>query len=312
MDAAMKNRRDAESNLVPGEFKGMEGRTAVQKTTYALCAVIMALGLAACDGMVKYETDSQPVERQITVDGKSDDWVGALSAISDAKAEEGFLNDQGVLYICLVTEDESLRHEIERGGLTVWFDPKGGDEKVLGIKYPLGTPRREHTSTEKEEGSKPSGEPAEEEKPSLEILRNGGGTPQKLAISDAKGLEIASSSGGELFVYELKIPLQPAAGYPIALGAAPGTKIGVGFEVAKNEGGHGSGSHPGGMGGYGGGMGGHGGMGGGGGMYGGGHGHMGGGMGSHGTESSGAKGLKIWTYVKLSSNKSLTPAQPIK
>jgi len=284
-------RRHPASNLASGEFKEAEGRTAVRKTTYALGTIVLALGLAACDGMVKYETDSRPAERQITVDGKSDDWVGALSAISDAKAEEGFLNDQGVLYICLITEDESLRHQIERGGLTVWFDPKGGDQKVLGIKYPLGTPRLEHKSTEKDEGGKPAGEPAEEEKPSLEILRDGGGTPQKLAISDAKGLEIASSSGGELFVYELKIPLQPTAGSPIALGAAPGTKIAVGFEVPKSEGGHGPGQGSGGMGGRGGGM--------------------GGGMGNRGMESSGAKGLKVWTYVKLSSGKSLAPAQPV-
>ena len=284
----------------------------MRKTTYALFAVVLALGLAACGGgMITYVTDSRPVEREITVDGKSDDWIGALSAISEAKAEEGFLNDQGVLYICLITEDESLRHQIARGGLTVWFDPKGGDQKVLGIKYPLGMPRRERPSAEKEEGGQPAQEPAEADTSSLEILRPGGGAPQKLAISDAKGLEIASSSGGELFVYELKIPLQSTAENPIALGAAPGTKVGVGFEVPKSEGGRGSGRPPGGMGGRGGGMGG--GMGGGGGMFGGGgRGHRGGGMGDRGMEqSAGPKGLKVWTYVKLSAGKSLAPARPV-
>jgi hypothetical protein len=34
-------------------------------------------------------------------------------------------------------------------------------------------------------------------------------------------------------------------------------------------------------------------------------------MGNRGMESSGAKGLKVWTYVKLSSGKSLAPAQPV-
>jgi hypothetical protein len=283
----------------------------VRKTTHALFAVILGLGLAACGGMITYVTDSQPVEREITVDGKSDDWVGALSAISEAKAEEGFLNDQGVLYICLITEDESLRHQIARGGLTVWFDPKGGDQKVLGIKYPLGMPRRERPAAEKEEGGQPAQEPAEADTSSLEILRPGGGAPQKLAISDAKGLGIASSSGGELFVYELKIPLQSTPENPIALGAAPGTKVGVGFEVPKSEGGRGSGRPPGGMGGRGGGLGG--GMGGGGGMFGGGgRGHRGGGMGDRGMEqSAGPKGLKVWTYVKLSAGKSLAPARPV-
>ena len=52
-------------------------------------------------------------------------------------------------------------------------------------------------------------------------------------------------------------------------------------------------------------------MGGAGGMYGGGHGHHGGQGGAPGTQpATAANGLKIWTYVKLSSNKGLSPATP--
>jgi hypothetical protein len=276
----------------------------VRNAIPAFLTGILALGLAACGGMITYVTDSRPIEREVKVDGKSDEWVGALSIISGAKAEEGFLNDQNFLYVCFITEDESLRHQITRGGLMVWFDPKGGDEKMLGIKYPLGMPRRERPRSGQEAAGLPAEETAESDASSFDVFRSGNAAPQKMAISDAKGLEIASSAGGGLFVYELKIPLQPAAGYPIALGAVPGTKVSVGFEVPQAEGRPTGGPHSGGMGGRGGGSGG------GGGMFGGGRGHRGGGMGGRDMGSEGSRGLKVWTYVKLSAGKGLAPARP--
>jgi hypothetical protein len=50
---------------------------------------LIALGMGACSATKAYITDSRPAEREITVDGKSDDWVRALSIISDGRAEEG-------------------------------------------------------------------------------------------------------------------------------------------------------------------------------------------------------------------------------
>jgi hypothetical protein len=267
---------------------------------------LLVLLFSACSATTAYITDSRPAERTITVDGKSDDWVGALSMISDGRAEEGFLNDQDVLYVCIMTEDESLRRQIANSGLTVWFDPQGGDKKVLGVKYPLGTPRRERAaSPPTEEAGPPPEKPAESEASGLEVLRPGQASPQKMGISDVKGLEIASSTEGGLFVYELKIPLRSSADRPVALGAAPGAKVGIGIEVPKSELRPGSGRPPGGMGGRGGEPGG--GRGGGmGGMFGGGRGGghgMGGGMGRRDMGLDAPKGLKVWTYVKLSGSK---------
>lgn len=269
--------------------------------SFSLSGVLVLL-FCACSATTAYITDSRPAERAITVDGKSDDWVGALSMINDGRAEEGFLNDQDVLYVCIVTEDEALRRQLANGGLTVWFDPQGGDKKVLGVKYPLGMPRRERpASPPTEEAGRPPEEPAESEASGLEVLRPGQASPQKMRISDVKGLEIASSTEGGLFVYELKIPLRSSSDRPVALGAAPGAKVGIGIEVPKSELGPGSERHPGGMGGRGGAPGG--GMGG---MFGGGRGGghgMGGGMGRRDMGPDAPKGLKVWTYVKLSGSK---------
>ncbi|MGA2531704.1 MAG: hypothetical protein ABSG19_01565 [Candidatus Aminicenantales bacterium] len=280
-----------------------------------LLAGALVLGLAGCGTARTYITDSRPPARQIMIDGRSDDWIGSLNIVADAELEEGFLNDQEFLYVSFVTEDESLRRQIARGGLTVWFDPKGGNEKVLGIKYPVGIPRVERPATKKEEaGGPPPNEPAGGVESSLELYRAGDATPQKLELDSAKGLELAASREGKLFIYELKIPLQPSSDHPIAVGALPGKTVGIGFEVPKSDSGR-QGSRPqgetGGRGGGGRGGGGFsGGMGGGGGSYGGAHGRLGGQGGGPGTQSAAANGLKIWTYVKLSSRKGLSPATP--
>ncbi len=289
----------------------------------AVVSVLIVLAGAACNATTAYITDSPPATRQITVDGRSDDWVGALSMIKDGKAEEGFLNDQDVLYVCFTTGDESLRRQISEGGLTVWVDPKGGDTKTLGIHYPLGKPRRQlpappqgETPPQGEPAQPPAaGEPSGDESSSLEILRSGGGEAQKTKISDVKDLEIAASEESGLFVYELKIPLQSSPGRPLALAAAPGAKVGIGFEVPKSERSPGGGRPPGGMGGRGGepggGMGGgmgRGGFGGGGGHMG--HGTGGRGMGRNDLDSDVLKGLKVWTYVKLSAARTLSAARP--
>ena len=276
---------------------------------------VLVLGLASCGTARTYIAESRPPGRQVTIDGRSDDWVGSLNIVADANLEEGFLNDRDFLYVSFVTEDESLRRQIVRGGLTVWFDPKGGDERVLGIKYPVGVPRKEPPATQKEDaGEPPPDEPAGGTESSLEIYRAGAAVPQKLDLDSAKGLELAASREGKLFVYELKIPLQPSPDHPIAVGALPGKTVGIGFEVPKSNSGRQGGRPPGEAAGRGGGRTGGGGfgggIGGGGGTLGGGHGRFGGQGGGPGRPFEAANGLRIWTYVKLSSQKVLSLPLP--
>lgn len=305
--------------MPPGVRSIRERKAPVKISMLFVASGLLVLGAAACSATTAYLTDSAPATREITVDGRSDDWVGVLSVVREGKAEEGFLNDQNVLYVCFATGDEFLRRQIADGGLTVWFDPKGGDAKTLGIRYPLAKLRRQRpagpqgeTPPQGEEVPPPaSGEPAGDEASVLEILRSDSGAVQKLKISDAKDLEIAASEESGLFVYELKIALQSSANRPLALAATAGAKVGIGFEVPKSERRSGSGRPGGGMGGRGGG--GMGGGTGGGGRFGGGGGMgrgMGGGMGRHDLDQENLKGLKVWTFVKLSTAKGLSAARP--
>ena len=187
-----------------------------------------------------------------------------------------------------------------RSGLIVWFDPKGGKKKALGIKFPIGMspgegpmPRGDYGDDEEEPGFK---KPGEENLNELEIIRSENEEPEKMEVAEAKGIEIKAlpSRGG--LIYELKIPLVRSDENPIAVGAEPGKTIGVGFETGKfdfNRMSRRPGRMPGtgGMPPMGGGMG-RGGMG-----------RMGGGM------PQMAEELKIWATVKLGSGESRVPAE---
>jgi len=268
-------------------------------------ALLLVLGLAGCSSARIYSTDSLPRTKEIKVDGRTDDWLGSLSIIEDGNVSVGFLNDRENLYICLMLEEDFLQGQVMRQGLTVWFDPKGGKEKSLGLRYPLGRPLGEKGEGPRgEPGPPPSEGSPEEVMSALEIIRSPKGEPQKMEISDIPGIEISVAPTRGLFVYELKIPLAQTESKLVALGVQPGQTVGIGFEIPQldrdqmsgrpSEGTPGGGGRPP--------MGGVPGAGGGGrpgGMRGGG---PGGGMMEQMPE-----GLKIWALVRLSSGRDDQP-----
>lgn len=306
--------------------------------TRIFLAGLLAVASAACSGMKTYLADSRPLDREITIDGRSDDWIGRLNVIPDAKFEVGFLNDQQNLYVTFVTEDKALREAIRKGGLTVWFDPGGKDKKVLGVKYPLGMaktregarpeaaadgeqPDRPATDENREGQGRPgAGAPPAASPRGLELITGDGksaGSRRGMQLDDLKGIELATSPEGALFVYELMIPLRAGDGRPFAVGADSGAMIGIGFEVPKSSLGPMGNRPPGGEGMMGGGGSGvpGGGMPGGGMIPG--SGMMGGGTQQGGsepqmTDPDAAGGLKMWTYVKLSAGKAPAAAPVVR
>ncbi len=272
----------------------------IRRAGMAFLLIFLAWGLIACSSFKTFMTQSRTPERQVAIDGRSDDWAGNLFIVKNEGVTLGFLNDQEYFYVCLRAEDNSRRGQIMRSGLTVWFDPKGGKKKTLGIKFPLGLPPDERPMPRgdfgEEEEEPDSKRPGEENLNELEIIRSENEEPEKMEVAEAKGIEIKAlpSRGG--LVYELKIPLVQSDENPIAVGAEPGKTIGVGFETGKfdfNSMSRRPGRMPGtgGMPPMGGGMG-RGGMG-----------RMGGGM------PQMPEDLKIWATVKLGSGESRQPAE---
>jgi hypothetical protein len=259
-----------------------------------VAACVMVLGWAACSSYTTYATHSLPAEVQINVDGKSEDWLGALAIIENGSASIGFRNDRRRLFVCLMVEDEFLIGQAMRQGLTLWFDPKGGTAKNLGIKYPLGSSQEEMSKRGRgEPGQPPPEDFSGEISSALEIIRSQKEDPQRMEVADVSGIEVIVTVSRGLLIYELKIPLAQTETELIAVGAQPGQTIGVGFEIPKPDRGQMPGPSEGGGGmppGRDGGMPPMGGQGGArGGM------RSGGGM-----EPRMSRGLRVWALVRLS------------
>lgn len=269
-----------------------------RETAVALLAWLLVLGLAGCSSYTTYMTKSLPAVQEMKIDGKTEDWLGALSIIEDGAVSVGFRNDRESLYVCLMVEEEFLQAQILRRGLTLWLDPRGGTAKALGIRYPLGMPRGERLEERGEEPGPPASEGFPEEAMSeLEIIRSEKEAPQKMEIGKVPGIEIIAVPTRGLLVYELKIPLLQTESQLIAVGAQPGQTIGIGFETPKLDRSQRPGPGSGGM------PGGGGGRPGGGGMppMGGGRGAGPGGAPAGGMMGEMPNGLKVWALVHLSS-----------
>jgi hypothetical protein len=249
------------------------------------------------NGCSTLQLESSWKDRDITLDGKGGEWLGTKYYFEDSAVSVGLINDEQHLYVSMMTENPMLRAQIMRQGLTVWLDPKGGKNKIFGIKFPLGRKvgeeegeRMDAQAMMDEMAREEMMEKLQESMTELEVLGPDEKVLEKMNIEDAKGIGVKMRNAGGTFVYELRVPLTSSKEHPFAVGVKSGDMIGVGFLSPKLQMRRPSGMRGGvGMPGGGGGMGGRGGMGG-----------MGGGMGRQMPQD-----LKIWAKVQLAAGSSL-------
>jgi hypothetical protein len=261
---------------------------------YPAFLVVLFLSFLMQSGCSSLELESAWRDREIVVDGKGDDWLGAKYYFEDVNISLGLLNDDRFLYVCMDVENPMLRAHIMRQGLTLWLDHKGGKEKSFGIRFPLGRQGSGRLTRESmdEQNREEMIERFEQSLTDLEILGPGKNEIKKMAVEEATGIEIKLKASTGWLVYELKIPLIPTEEHPYAIGTKAGDSIGIGLEAPEIDmsamrdrlGG---------------------GMGGGGRMPGeGGRGGMGGGPGGMGMRGGGRqmpRELKVWAVVQLAS-----------
>jgi len=249
--------------------------------------------------------DSHWRDRAVVIDGDNGEWPGPLVAVEENHPLlTAAMNDGQSLYLVLSTNDATVRRQIFRQGLIVWFDPSGGDKKHFGVKYPVGVPleesagrggsRRGAYGSGRPSSGASSGDPAQsspsdpEPVDRLEVYGPQKDDAHSFVTTMAPGIAVKTGNAEGYAIYELKVPLEKTADAPYAIEAKPGALIGFGLETPKTE----QPPHEGrggGFGGMGGGMGGRGGGGRGG--------HGGGGDGRGGYEAP--KPIKMWAAIRL-------------
>jgi len=185
----------------------------------------------------KLELNSDWRDREISVDGKNADWLGAMLFFEEDNISVGLLNDENFFYICMIAEDQFIRAQVMRQGFTLWFDPEGGKKKTFGIKYPLGMQASDlpRDMRRNEQNLGRSSQLPRRPMIELEILGPGKDEAKKMLIEEAKGIEINIEFSSGMLVYELKVPLIQSEQHPYAIGAKAGSSVGIGLETSKME-----------------------------------------------------------------------------
>lgn len=205
-------------------------------------SLILVLSFFVNSSCSTLELESTWKDRDIELDGKGGDWLGAKYYFEDSAISVGLINDAQYLYVSLMTENPMIRTQIMGQGLTVWLDPKGGKNKTFGIKFPVGRqepgrdgermdPRDMMDETAREKMMQKMQESMTE----LEILGPDEKVLEKLDIENAKGIDVRMRNAAGTFVYELRVPLIASEKNPYAVGVEPGDVIGVGFLAPKMQ-----------------------------------------------------------------------------
>lgn len=205
--------------------------------------LLLTAGLVACG---RPQLASHWRDRELVVDGKLDEWAGWQSELREAGARVAIANDAGALYLGLETTDPALARQIAHRGLTVWFDPAGGEKHTLGVRFPL--PAAAPPSRWGEiGGSRPGGAQLDK----LELLGPQPYTRRELPAPGADGVQVALGGGPGVITYEARVPIAGVAGWSLGKAVGPGATLGIGIEAKGSRrgqlrGGPGAGRGPGG------------------------------------------------------------------
>ena len=196
-------------------------------TATCICSVFLLVGMiltSGCNSVLSLQ--SQTPARDIAIDGRIEDWRGAINPVEGKNYSLGVLNDGEYLYVSLLTSDPDVTERIIQRGMTLWLDPDGGKDKIFGIRFPLGMgePRR-----------RPRDQRVRQERftaslSELEILREDG-KHRRLSATNMPGLTASAHLNYGMLQYELKVPLQHSRMHSYAVDAAPGTAISLGLET---------------------------------------------------------------------------------
>ncbi len=264
--------------------------------------LLVALSLIGCNQL---KLDSNWNDDAMAIDGDLGEWTEGLQVPPETELAIAVRNDSDHLYLALRTHDQDLIRQVVMTGFTLWLDPDGGKNKVLGISCPQSV-RHTHPQLQAQLRNQDPAMQLDLLKQQLlaqteVLLTDEDDRVTRLNPQNTEGIQVAISLDNWILQYELRVPLTEDWHNRLELAAEPGATIGIGLTTPKPDrpqrpggmsgGGRSGGRHGSSPGGAGGGKGG--------GMRGGGPG--GGGRPEMGTQQA-PDPLKLWFKVVLAEN----------
>ena len=206
-------------------------------------------GALLCAGcMHKMAPDGHYQETPVLADGHADDWSLPLRFSNDSYTlQYNVTNDDKNIYICILSRDEGTQFRMLRAGMTLYFDPKGAEDKTIGLHFPLrkqADPDRARIRS----GAPITNHDNKNEKEELLLQSDFYGTTGfsgiengQFGISDPKSpLQVAMKLNNQdsLLVYEVVVPIKNVLGVDLnARSKKKNFSVGIILNAVQGEGG---------------------------------------------------------------------------
>ncbi len=210
-----------------------------------LVTVLLMSGLSCLGGCAtQKEVTGHWRSHDIAANGKDDEWQNDIPQYYDDKQHLTIriLNDAKRISLALSTSAPELQRQFQISGLTVWFDPHGGKEKIFGLHLPANDVGRPGPPVRGDAGP-PGGHrdrPNKENRPTtapiiiepiktLSITYSDTTGPLEMTLEEIRrtGIDIGiDRTGDNRLVYEFDIKFSAA---PSLESLKPGMVLGIGF-----------------------------------------------------------------------------------
>lgn len=199
------------------------------RVAFVCTVLVLAAGCGSAPPLYATQAPAQTV-----VDGAVSEWPAALRPVPrESGLSIGLRVEGNDLVLALIAGDDRQARRIALGGVRVWIDPMGGDDRVLGLRYPATDEpsRMDIVRSEARRETARRGDADrlrqrfEDGRAEVEVTR--GVVTQNVAPTGA-GFEAAAEWGPANLVVEMRIPLTATTGL-LELDAGP--EIGVGVEL---------------------------------------------------------------------------------
>jgi uncharacterized membrane protein YgcG len=171
----------------------------------------------------------QPTTKQISIDGRSDDWPALTHFDKDAGLLFEVTYDESHLYVFAKYYEAATVQQIMESGLTVWISPDGKKTKSIGVKYPMIRSASLRDKKERKPDLKVEDKMEHKQNERLILYGINSVKPQVISKKDLTmdlDVSIGSDSTGKL-LYEMKFPLNLIAhDFKVDI-----EKLAIGFEM---------------------------------------------------------------------------------
>jgi len=159
----------------------------------------------------------------IVIDAQVPEWSGALRPMENEPFSLGILNDADYLYIALVSHNQPTIMQIMGQGLTFWFDPEGGKEKTLGVRFPTGRSGQDRPGRRGSSGNFSIDNVASY----FEVVH--GEQIWRYPVKSLPDIDASADLDAGTLILELRVPLTRSANFNFSL--AENEVLGLGLET---------------------------------------------------------------------------------